>query len=150
MSIFTIIGHLFTFGAMFWLVLYLFKSRKREYCSIEIKTGQICYRCKCHIKTLDYWNGDYKDSPKQLCTSCKRDDSLNEVMNKSPLKLNFDITDDKWSKRFLALNLVAVVFNVINLFIPGMNLIGGICLFIAQAFFYYRFMAITRKKTQSV
>lgn len=143
-TILSFIGYILTFGSMGWMALYMFQSRRREYCTLEIKSGEICYRCKSHIRKVDYWSDKHS---KQLCKSCKRDDSLGDVIGKK--RLTIDFTQEKWSKTFLIFNLSAILFNVINIFLPGLNIIGGLCLFIGQSFFYFRFMALTRKKTQS-
>ena len=154
MSTITIIGHILTFSSMIWTVLFFIKSRSREYISHEIKHGHICYRCKNKIKEPDYWSGNFEEGKPELCVACKRDDALRVVVSGHRYLLSYfrkiDFTDKKWSNYFTYLSIIAVLFNVCNLFFSGLNIVGGACLFLAQFMFYRRFMAITRKKeTQS-
>lgn len=154
MSTITIIGHFLTFASMFWMILYFINVKNREFISHEIKLGTVCYRCKTKIKELDYWTIDKNDNKRELCVSCKRDDALKTVMNKKDKILSYldkiDFTDNKWSRYFLYFSVSAVIFNFGNLFLSGLNIVGGLCLFLGQALFYHRYMSITRKKeTQS-
>jgi hypothetical protein len=135
---------------MVWMALYFLKSKGREYIQLELKHGFVCYRCKTKIKEMDYLLIDKIEKP-ELCVSCKRNDALSTVMGK---KLSFlsriDFTHVRWSTYFTYLSILSVVFNIANLYLPGIIILGGLCLFIGQSLFYYRFMAITRKKeTQS-
>lgn len=150
MSIIVLIGHILTYCSLFWTILFFVNSKKREFVTFEIKTGELCFRCKSKTEIVKNWSVFDRDlNNKTLCKACKRDDALNSVFSKRNFLKDFDITDDKWQKIFLPLNLVAIAFNAANIFIPGLNLIGGLFLFTAQFCFYYRFMQMTRKKTQS-
>lgn len=149
MNTITIIGYILTFSSFIWMILYMIRSRSREYISYEIKNGAVCYRCKSDIRNKYDVNFFGVKEKKELCASCKRDDALSEVIDKYSWYRKIDFGEEKWNKAFIWLSVIAVFFNCVNMFVNGLNIIGGFSLFTAQSIFYFRYLAISRKKEKT-
>lgn len=135
-----LIGLILTFLSSYWLILYFIKMKKRKSVVYDVERGYRCYKCKCEIEENAF---SLVTPNKTMCKSCKRDDALSEVVGNNFKLFKFDLSDKKWSRVHMILSICAVVFNLLNLFLPGMNIVGGSCLFVGQAIFYFRFMSMS-------
>ena len=124
------IGFLMTLSSLVFMGITAFMMRKRKYISYYIKTGEACYKCKEKIPVPnDYWMLDDSKKKRTLCVSCKREESLDSVLKKR--HLNIDYTSEKFRKITMCFSLVSVVLNSISIWIKVFSLFGGICLLIS-------------------
>lgn len=146
------ISSLIVFLSLFWLVLLRFKMKNRTYVSSQIDNGSICYSCK---EDIDTEKKIWETGTRQLCTSCKRDQSLEEIIGHKHLnRYSIDSFLSKdWMRKFIVLTTVSIAMQFLNIFTHSniIGISGAILLFMAHAFNYLHFMKISRpnKKTQS-
>lgn len=139
----SLVGSLVSISSLFWLVLLHFKMRSRENISWLIKDGRICRICKEDNESQQYLS---------VCTACKRDQNLSEVLGKKIFNPLSFVASDNWRFLFFTMSILSVFLQSINLFLKNeyFGLAGGLLLFFAQMGNYYNFMKISRpKKTQS-
>ena len=155
-----IISQVFNIGGFYLLLKYLRMMKNREFIQHSIEKGIVCYHCKedivdVHQDVRRYLSlleqeGIHKD----LCTICKRHESLNILLNSRNIKTI--IGDILISKHFniiyFSFLLMSIILDVINIFVKGhiCGVIASMLLFFGQLSFYIKSIKITRpKKTQS-
>lgn len=144
------IGLLLVLSSMIFLIIIQFKRKKRDDISYRIKYGEICYRCKSdiNIDSETAWRNLIEDKPnKSLCESCKREDSLNTILNRG--KLYIDFSDKKMNRIAIIFGIASMILNISGMWYKSIGFFGGICLFIDLWISYKYFMATSRKKVQS-
>ena len=132
----------FTISSMFFILLYVIKSRKREFVSRGIDNGSICYKCKNDIEDEDFWKMNY--SP-QLCKSCERDKKLGSVLNSNTVNNLFKYRKN-WFKITIVFNILSMFFNLLSIYSKIFRPFGGICLFRSMGYFYISYISMSRKK----
>jgi hypothetical protein len=127
MIIVSLIGFLMNLSSLVFMGITTLLMRKRKYITYDIKTGEACYKCKEKIPVPDgYWMLDDTKKKRTLCASCKRGESLDYVLEKR--HLDIDYTSDKFRKIGMYFSLVAIVLNSISIWIKVFAIFGGICL----------------------
>ena len=88
-----------------FIIYYMFAVNKSKYVSFELKIGEICYSCREKIEINEkerFENILNNKSNYRLCPSCKRDEKLDEIVNKSKLskinRFNLYLISDDYNK----------------------------------------------------
>lgn len=131
------------FSSLFWLILLHLKMKRRLIISYKIENGTVCYSCKEDMD-IQPW-----DAPgnKQLCKSCKRDQSLNVLIGKKISKYTLDsFLVRNWGTKFLIMSGLSIILQLSNVFIHNnfVGISGALLLFMVHAFNYYHYMRISR------
>jgi len=116
------------------MIAFMIQAYKRENVEFNIRRGTVCRSCKEDIEIIDY---DLLDKPFKtvICKSCKRNESLESVLNS--WKPNLSYVYRNWKYIFLMLSLLSICFSVSG---ASGRLIGSLLLLVSQIsnFFLYR------------
>jgi len=150
----------FTLGSFYFIFRYMRMMKKRDFIQGSLEKGLICYHCNEDIfdtsddpqRAINLW--EKEGINRELCVPCKRDESLNNLLNKKSIRsIVEDLSTSKnYKKIYFPLLFGSMVFNILGVLIkiPILGLMGSIFLFSGQWFFYIRTLRTTReKKTQS-
>lgn len=106
----------------------------------------ICKNCHQEISNQPI----YIKEEELLCKQCKRDEALNDVLNKKPnLKKKLNIVYSKnWMKWFLGIIGTSLLIQMFGLFfgIKFFSFLGGILTFTGQLLNYLNFLHYSIKK----
>ena len=153
------ISLLFSITPFIFILYYFRATSKTKYVSSDMKFGKVCYSCKEELEIEQdkyYENLLNGKEVYTLCTSCKRDSKLDEIINHSKLsKLNrfklYLISDDynKVSKILLGFLVVFVLGDVtlkVVFDIKGFGYFYNSFLVLYWVLMIYRHKAISVKK----
>jgi hypothetical protein len=158
--LFLILTNIFIWSGIYWLVKLTFSGKKRESLQFSIQKGLVCQNCKEDINfdldTIDKLEEHYKKTADKnnyykLCTSCKRDEALDTILE-NPLKRIKKSIFNKWKRNYIIFILSSLILQIIGAItkIHTISLLAAIILFMAHWGNYKNFIMTSRpKKTQS-
>ncbi len=153
-TFFLLSGNILQYLSFVWLFKYTKSTKKRSSVQLSIKKGFVCQNCKedIEVKPEEYINRlqNQKGSYITLCTPCKRNQSLNNLLEE---KISLEIFKiylyKKWKfYYFVIFVLLSLTFNITNIYtkIDFFGFCGGLTMFISQMINYYVFINNSRLK----
>ena len=163
----TIAYFLYVFSSFFWVYLMSRVSRqltngKRKSIDFYLKHGLNCWRCKSEIITFDQYLRQFSnqhDHNYSLCTQCRRDGSLEELVGKSRFRLwrdrfDFFIIRKKNSDLiFISFIVLSLILNLSSVFRNVGQPIGSFIGIVGISFLHignwsrWYYLMLTTKKT---
>jgi hypothetical protein len=154
------IAALFPLITFIFIIYYLIIIKKRSYISYDLKSGGVCYSCKDKIDISEkdvFQNLLDNKSNYSLCTSCKREEKLDEIMNISRLsminKFKLYLIGEKYSKLIKILIFILIILCIGDITlkvifdIKWSTYFYNIFLFFYWSLIIYRHKLISIKKT---
>lgn len=136
-----------------FIIYYMFTVNKSKYVSFELKIGEICYSCREKIEINEkerFENILNNNSNYRLCPSCKRDEKLDEIVNKSKIskinKFNLYLISDDYNRFSKILLGFLVIFCITDVTLKILFSIKGFAYFYNTFLVFYWLLLIYRHK----
>ena len=148
----SLINLLLVVVSFLFTLLTIFQSRNRISIKSQINEGIICYSCKEEIIYGDDLTQWPPSTHKELCKKCRRDDILDDVLERKPFKLTNIFFLKNWNFIFFSVSSISLLFQIINIFIHNylIGLFSGLLFCFINLLNYLNFRYNSKKKqTQS-
>lgn len=151
------ISLLFSITPFIFILYYFRATSKTKYVNSDMKFGKICYSCKEELEIeKDKYYDNLLNSKEDytLCTSCKRDSKLDEIINHSKLsrvnRFKLYLIGDSYNKLFKVLISLMIIFCITDVILKVKFGIKGFSYFYNSFLVLYWVLMIYRHKAISV